>query len=65
MLSKEAITKFQQIYFLEYSEELTFSEAQDRASKLLNLYRAVYEPIEIILNKYKDEKNIQSKKTSK
>jgi len=61
MLSKEAITQFQQIYFLEYGKDITFSEAQDKASKLLNLYRAVYAPINKILNKNNNEKNIQSK----
>ena len=44
MLSKEALKEFKQIYKEKFREELSDEEAYRRASKLLNLYKAIYCP---------------------
>lgn len=65
MLSKEAISQFQALYLTEFGVEISLEEAQRRASKLLNLYRAVYvgNPKLNIKNKNSYEKKIRPKKT--
>jgi len=44
MLSKQAIAEFREIYFKRYGKTLTDEEATERATGLLSLYKAVYEP---------------------
>jgi len=45
MISKESLEKFKELYKKEFGEELSDRVALDKATKLLNLYRAVYMPI--------------------
>lgn len=42
MLSKEAIEEFQAIYLKTYGKEISFSEAEVQAAKLLRLYKIVF-----------------------
>ena len=58
MLTKVAVIKFQEIYFQVYGVTLSDSEAYEQAIKLVNLYRAVYLPIEITKGKKVYEKAI-------
>ena len=44
MLPKEAIEEFKEIYQQVFKENLSDAEASRKASKLLNLYKAVYGP---------------------
>lgn len=64
MLSQEAITQFQTLYLTEFGKRLSVKEAQLKAFKLLNLYRAVYVGNQklTIKNKNNNEKKIQPAK---
>ena len=42
MLPKKAILEFIAIYRRSYGVELSFEQAQDRAERLVKLYRSVY-----------------------
>jgi len=42
MLPKKAILEFIVIYRRSYGVELSFEQAQDRAERLVKLYRSVY-----------------------
>lgn len=42
MLPKKAILEFIEIYRRSYGVELSFEQAQDRAERLVKLYRSVY-----------------------
>lgn len=44
MLSKQAITEFQEIYLKTYGKELSFEEAAECAGQLIRLYKAVFLP---------------------
>lgn len=44
MLSKEAIKEFQEIYFKEYGEALSFEEAAARAESFLRFFKAIVKP---------------------
>ena len=44
MLNEQAIKEFQDIYFSEYGEAISFDEASAKAESLLRLYRAVFKP---------------------
>jgi len=44
MLSKKAIEEFQEIYRIEYGEELSLDEATAKAESLLRLYKSVLKP---------------------
>ena len=44
MITKEAIEEFQQIYFKEYGEALTFDEAAARAESFLRFFKAIVKP---------------------
>ena len=44
MLSEKAIQKFKKLYEQRFKETLTDKEALRRATRLLNLYRAIYTP---------------------
>lgn len=64
MLSKEAILQFQAIYLAEYGKKISVKEAQIKASRLLNLYRAVYaKKKSISSNNNNHEKKLQPSKT--
>ena len=41
MLSKQAIEEFQEIYFKTYGEELSFVEATEQATQMIQLYKVV------------------------
>ena len=41
MLSKQAIEEFQEIYFKTYGEELSFAEAAQQATQMIQLYKVV------------------------
>ena len=43
-LSKEAIQQFKEIYRKEFGEDIDDGTARKLATRLLNLYRAVYSP---------------------
>jgi hypothetical protein len=64
MLSQEAIAQFQTLYLAEFGKKISVKEAQLKASKLLNLYRAVYVGNQklTIKNKNNNEKKIQPPK---
>ena len=42
MLSKEAIEEFQMIYAQTYGEELSFAEAHEHATRLINFYKVIF-----------------------
>ena len=42
MLPKKAILEFIAIYKRSYGADLSFEQAQDRAERLVKLYRSVY-----------------------
>jgi len=44
MISEKSLKKFKELYKKEFGEELSDQVALDKATKLLNLYRAVYAP---------------------
>lgn len=44
MISKESLEKFKRLYEKRFGEELSDQVALDKATRLLNLYRAVYAP---------------------
>jgi hypothetical protein len=43
-LSTESIEKFKEIYKRNFGEEISEREALEKATRLINLYRAVYGP---------------------
>jgi hypothetical protein len=45
MLSRDAITEFQELYQEELGIEISFEEASERAEKFLHLFKTVYQPI--------------------
>jgi hypothetical protein len=57
MISKESLEKSKELYKKEFGEELSDRMALDKATRLLNLYRAVYAPdlIEHEVKKPKEE----------
>jgi len=42
MISKKSLKKFKRLYKKRFGEELSDKVALDKATRLLNLYRAVY-----------------------
>ena len=44
MISKESLEKFKELYKKEFGDELSDQVALDKATRLVNLYRAVYAP---------------------
>ncbi len=44
MISKESLEKFKRLYKERFKEELSDEETLRKATRLLNLYRAVYCP---------------------
>jgi len=63
MISKESLEKFKELYRKRFNEELNDEEVLRQATRLLNLYRAVYFPLPYhqINNEYK-QKSEQFKK---
>lgn len=45
MISEESLEKFKKLYKQEFNEELSDDEALRQATRLLNLYRAIYLPL--------------------
>lgn len=45
MISKEALKEFKRIYKKEFGEDISDKDALDEATNLLNLYKAVYLPL--------------------
>lgn len=54
MLTKEALEQFKQIFKEEFQQEIDDATALDKASKLVNLYRAVFN--DQFINENKNEK---------
>jgi len=54
MISKESLEKFKQLYKEHFKEELSNDEVLRRATRLLNLYRAIYAPF--LLEGYQNNK---------
>ena len=44
-LSKESVKQFQEIYREEFNEEIDEATARERARRLLNLVKVIYQPI--------------------
>jgi len=44
MLPQKAIKEFQDIYFSQYGEALSFEEATAKAESLLRLYKSISKP---------------------
>ncbi len=60
MISKESLEKFKQLYKEYFKEELSNDEALRRATRLLNLYRAIYAPF--LLEGYQNKENYDNRK---
>ena len=60
MLSAEAIQEFQTLYLNHYGQDLSDSEAKKKSEALLSLYRVVFTP-----KTMKMEKNYDNAKTKK
>ncbi len=45
LLTDEDVREFQELYLTEYDTELSFVDAQEQLSRLLNFFRTVYRPI--------------------
>ena len=45
MISKESLEEFKMIYKKEFKEDISDEVALDKATRLLNLVRAVYKPM--------------------
>lgn len=41
MLSKEAVSEFQELYMREYGRPITFDQAQELATNLLRFYKTI------------------------
>lgn len=64
MVSKEGLAKFKTLYKKQFGVELTDKEVLEKATRLLNLYKAVYLPESNIKISNNNEKKIQSTKNS-
>ena len=51
MLSKQAIREFQEIYLKTYGKELSLVDATAQATQLIRLYKAIYKPNSLNLQK--------------
>jgi hypothetical protein len=59
MLSRDAITEFQEMYQEELGTEISYEEASERAEKFLRLFKTVCQPIpEDWLKKHAKEKSV-------
>jgi hypothetical protein len=45
MISKKAIEEFKQIYKEEYDEYISGQEAVEKATRFLNLFKVIYQPM--------------------
>jgi len=57
MISRESLEKFKKLYKERFGEELSDKVALDKATRLVNLYRAVYAPELIEREASKKRKN--------
>lgn len=64
MVSKEGLAKFKTLYKQQFGIELTDKEVLEKATRLLNLYKVVYQPESNIKISKTYEKKIQSQKNS-
>jgi len=62
MLSEKAVRKFKKLYEQRFKEKLTDKEALQRATQLLNLYRAIYAPL--IQGERNNENDHDNRKTN-
>ncbi len=46
MLPKEAVEEFQSIYKKLYNKDIPYKKAEEMANNLVDLYKAVYLPVE-------------------
>jgi len=65
MVSEAGLAKFKALYLQEFGIELTQEELIEKANRILNLYKAVYQSKKNIKIKQNNEKKIQPKKNSK
>lgn len=65
MVSEAGLAKFKALYQQEFGIELTKEELIEKANRILNLYKAVYQSKKNIKIKQNNEKKIQPKKNSK
>lgn len=56
MISEKSLKKFKELYKEEFGEELSDQVALDKATRLLNLYRAIYAP-QLIEHEVKNPKD--------
>ena len=56
-LSKQAIFEYQAIYKKQFGKEISLEDAQEQATKLLRLFKLIYQPIskKWITNKNKND----------
>lgn len=64
MVSKEGLAKFKVLYKKEFDTELSDKEVIEKATRLLNLYRAVYSPELNMKISNNNETKIQPQKNS-
>ena len=65
MLSKEAIEEFKKIYKQKFKEDLNDDEVFRKASKLLELYKAIYGLASFSQRKEKEIKIIQNEQQTR
>ena len=64
MLSATAISEFKQLYFKHSGVSLSDQEAHEKSEALLNVYRAVYRPNIMKMEKKNDNDYDKNKKYS-
>jgi len=47
MLSQQSILEFRQIYKKNFKEEISLSEAREKAGKFLNFFKTIFKPIPV------------------
>lgn len=45
MLSKNAVLEYQENYKKEFGREISYEEAQEQGTKLLRLFKLIYQPV--------------------
>lgn len=45
MLSKEAVLEYQKIYRKQYGKEISYEQALEQGTKLLQLFGLIYKPV--------------------
>lgn len=65
MVSETGLIKFKELYKKEFGIELSQKELIEKASRVLNLYRVIYQNQKNIKIKQNNEKKTQSKKNNR